>query len=53
MESQVRFIEIVTLGWFSWNRSLKICWAKSEISHLAFIQIAAALRLFKMGGIFV
>ena len=48
-----RWIVERTLGWFSWYRGLKICWAKKLISHLSFLQIASAIQLFKMGGIFV
>ena len=40
-------------GWLVWFRELKICWAKTLISHLAFLQLAASIQLFKMGGIFV
>ena len=47
-----RWIVERTLGWFSWYRGLKICWAKTYISHLAFLQLAASIQLFKMGGIF-
>ena len=48
-----RWIVERTFGWLSWFRGLKICWAKSKISHLAFLQIACSIQLFKMSGIFV
>jgi transposase len=47
-----RWIVEQTLGILSWFRSLKICWAKTETSAIAFLQIACSLRLFKMAGIF-
>ena len=42
-----------TFGWFSWYRSLKICWAKTPSSHLAFLQIASSIQLFKRLAFFV
>ena len=42
-----------SLGWLVWFKGLKICWAKTLILHLAFLQFAVSIRLFKMGGIFV
>lgn len=48
-----RWIVERTLGWLSWYRGLKICWAKSKISHLAFLEFACSIQLFKMSGIFV
>lgn len=47
-----RWIIERTLGWFSWFRGLKICWAKTYHSQLAFLQIAASIQLFKMEGLF-
>lgn len=43
-----RWIVERTFGWFSWYRGLKICWAKLLSSHLAFLQLASAHRLFSM-----
>lgn len=48
-----RWIVERTLGWLSWYRGIKICWAKLKISHLSFLQIASSIQLFKMLGIFV
>ena len=48
-----RWIVEQTFGIFSWFRGLKICWAKTKVSALAFLQIACSLRLFRMAGIFV
>ena len=50
---QDRWIVERTFGWLSWYRGLKICWVKSKISHLAFLQIACSIQLFKMSGVFV
>lgn len=47
-----RWIVERTFGWLSWFRGIKICWAKSKISHLSFLQIACSIQLFKMAGIF-
>jgi transposase len=47
-----RWIVEQAFGIFSWQRGLKICWAKTEESANAFLEIAASLRLFKMAGIF-
>ena len=47
-----RWIVEQTFGILSWFRGLKICWAKTEESALAFLQIACSLRLFRMAGIF-
>ena len=47
-----RWIVEQTFGILSWFRGLKICWAKTEESAFAFLQIACAIRLFKMTGIF-
>lgn len=41
-----RWIIERTFGWLSWCRGLKICWAKSRKSHLAFLNFAIAIRLF-------
>ena len=41
-----RWIVERTFGWLSWYRGLKICWAKSRQSHLAFLNFAIAIRLF-------
>ena len=48
-----RWVVERTFGWFAWYRGLKICWAKTIESSLAFLQIAASIQLFKMSGIFV
>lgn len=48
-----RWIVERTIGWFSWYRGLKICWSKTIESHLALLQLAASVQLFRMGGIFV
>lgn len=47
-----RWIIEQTFGILSWFRGIKICWAKTSKSALAFLQIACSLRLFKMGGLF-
>ena len=49
---QHRWIVEQVFGILSWHRSIKICWAKTIESALAFLQIACSLRLFKMAGIF-
>lgn len=35
-----RWIVERTLGWLSWYKGLKICWAKSKRSYLAFLAFA-------------
>jgi len=47
-----RWIVEQTFGILSWFRGIKICWAKTILSALAFLQIACSLRLFKIAGIF-
>ena len=47
-----RWIVEQSFGIFSWLRGIKICWAKTKISALSFLQIACSMRLFKMAGIF-
>lgn len=47
-----RWIVEQTFGILSWFRGLKNCWSKSHFSHLAFLQFACALRIFKMIGIY-
>ncbi len=47
-----RWIVERTFGWLSWFRSIKICWAKTKISHLSFLNMACSIQLFKMSGIF-
>lgn len=47
-----RWIVEQTFGILSWFRGLKICWAKTSIASLSFLQIACSVRLFKMSGIF-
>lgn len=47
-----RWVVEQTFGILAWFRGLKICWAKTFESTLAFHQIACSLRLFKMSGIF-
>ena len=41
-----RWIVERSFAWLSWYRGLKICWAKSRQSHLAFLNFAIAIRLF-------
>jgi len=48
-----RWVVERTFGWLACYRGLKICWAKSKISHLSFLQIACSIQLFKMSGVFV
>lgn len=43
-----RWIVERTFGWLQWYRSLKICWAKTEESFLAFFSLAASIQLFRM-----
>jgi transposase len=43
-----RWIVEQTLGILVQNRGLKICWAKTFKSSLAFIQIACSIRMFQM-----
>jgi len=47
-----RWIVERTFGWFVWHRGIKTCWAKTESSFLAFVQFAASVQLFRMGGLF-
>lgn len=47
-----RWIVEQTFGILSSFRGLKTCWAKQSISALSFLQLASAVRLFKMVGIF-
>ena len=47
-----RWIVEQTLGVLNWSRGIKNCWSKTFESSLAFLQIAASLRLFNMAGIF-
>jgi len=49
----MRWIAEQTFGILSWLRGLKICWAKTQESALAFLQIACSFRIFKSLGIFV
>jgi transposase len=48
----MRWLVERTIGWFSWQRGLKICWVKLPIVYLGFLHLAAASQLFKMSGIF-
>jgi putative transposase len=43
-----RWVVEQTFGIFSWFRGLKTCWAKTKESHLGFLQLASAIRLFQM-----
>ena len=47
-----RWVVERTFGWFSWYRGIKVCWAKTKSSFLAFLQIAASIKLSRMTGIF-
>lgn len=47
-----RWVVERTFGWFSLQRSLKICWTKFRETYLAFLQIAASNQLFKMAPFF-
>jgi transposase len=47
-----RWIVERTFGWLSWFRGIKTCWTKTKESFLAFLQLAASIQLFKMGGVF-
>jgi len=48
---QFRWIVERTFGWFSWNRSLKICWCKTIESFTALFRLASSIQLFKMSGV--
>jgi transposase len=48
----MRWVVERTIGWFSWSRGIRTCWNKLALSHLGFLQLAAANQLFKMSGIF-
>jgi len=52
-KSHFRWIVERTFSWQSWFRGLKICWAKTEESFVAFLQLVSSVQLFKLGGIFV
>lgn len=43
-----RWVVERTFGWFSWYRSLKICWSKTKISYESLLSFAAAIQLFRM-----
>ena len=45
-----RWIVERTFGWLAWFRGLKICWAKTLSSYLAFLLLASSCYLMKMGG---
>jgi len=47
-----RWVVERTFGWMSWYRGLKTCWSKKSENFLASTCFAAAIQLFKMGGIF-
>lgn len=47
-----RWVVEQTFGILSWNRGLKICWAKTLPAAKGFLQLACSLRVFKMAGIF-
>ena len=46
-----RWIVEQTFGIFHWKRGLKTCWTKTQESFLAFVQLVAAERLFKLSRI--
>jgi putative transposase len=48
----MRWIVERTIGWFSWDRGIKTCYAKLPLSYLGFLHLASARRLFRMSGIF-
>ena len=48
----MRWVVERTIGWFSWYRGIRTCWNKLALSHLGFLQLAAANQLFRMSGIF-
>lgn len=47
-----RWIVEQTFGILAWLRGLKNCWNKSLSTHLAFLQLACSIRIFKMIGIY-
>lgn len=47
-----RWVVEQVFGILSWNRGIKICWAKTYESAQAFLELACSIRLFKMAGIF-
>lgn len=48
---QFRWLVERTIGWLSWNRSLKTCWCKTIVSFIALFRMAASIQLFKMSGV--
>jgi putative transposase len=48
-----RWIVEQTFGILSWFRGLKTCWSKTLESSLGLLQMACALRVFTMAGVFV
>jgi putative transposase len=46
-----RWIVEQTFGILHWRRGLKTCWTKMRKSFLAYLQFAAAERLFRMAGV--
>lgn len=36
-----------TIGWLSWYRGIKTCWAKLLESHLSFLQLACSIQIFR------
>jgi len=39
-------------GILHWHRGIKTCWSKLKYSFLGFLQFAAAIHNFKLGGVF-
>jgi transposase len=42
-----RWVVERTIGWLSWYRGLKTCWAKLLESHLSFLQLACSIQTFR------
>ena len=42
-----RWIVERTIGWLSWYRGLKTCWAKLFESHMSFLQLACSIQIFR------
>jgi putative transposase len=42
-----RWVVERTIGWLSWYRGLKICWAKLLESHMSFLQLACSIQIIK------
>ncbi len=42
-----RWVVERTIGWLSWYRGLKTCWAKLLESHMSFLQLACSIQTFR------